>query len=333
MVKRYKIIILTILLLCIVSFSNVIIKSTKAWGPVSHMMLISKSLERAKEINVDSEILRIIYGNIKWFWCGYNFPDVTVILYYTEFKSYHDTHKLLFYEQLWNLATSLNSENAKAFTIGVGTHLLQDSIIHNYYIPRKIRETFVQNNIIHPVTEALIESKYISMNATAQAIAANAFTVWRVPMDDCKIIDETGTERYLTPAEFVKEATGIDYTTQAQIFEQILSEGNFYSEKGYWVPGGAEGYWGLYKAFANFLKDFLPIEDYEQFAEETISVTAKWFAEGTPDPDSLATYMNQLDATGIDALMEADRFVVNWAITAIVGFIIIVIIFYRWRRS
>jgi len=331
--RKVKICVLTIL------FSSILISSTtiqkaEAWGPVSHLMLVTEAIDRAKQINPNSEILRIITANQMYFYCGFMFPDVTVIEYYTEFQSYQDTHMLAFYDMLWTFAESKASDEAKAFTIGIGTHLLQDSFIHNYYIPTKIRSTLITNNIIHPVTEAVIESKYINQNATAQAIAAAAFTAWNKPFDDFTYTDEQGT-RYISPVEFVKIALGRDYTEQARSFEALLSPsgGGFYSEEGYWVPGGMAGFWGLYQAFAGVLMNFLSVEDYQTYKETTLQKTAEWYASGQASKQGLNTYMESLNPTGIDALNEANAYVAQWFVFMMVLSVVIGAIYVKRKRG
>ena len=305
-------------------------KPAYAWGPVSHLMLTQEAIARAKTMNADSEIIRLITKYQSWFYCGFMFPDVTVIKYYTEFKSYHNTHVLTFYDTLWKFAVEKNSEQAKAFVIGVGTHLIQDSIVHNYYIPAKIKNTLIQNSVIHPVTEGVIESKFISNNVTAQQLAINSFSMYQSPFTDM--------DPQLTPVEFVKQAFGgsetYDYENQANTFSTLLgSKNTIYGEGGYWVPsGGLEGLWGLYKSFAGVLQNFLSVSDYEQFREKTVEQTAEWYAYGSPTADGLNSYMNQLDPSGIDSLRSADSYVVQWFFVIAIITSLLAFVYYKRKK-
>jgi len=126
-----------------------------AWGPNTHLWIVKRALEDAS----DSPIKRIIMENLDAFYCGLMAPDMAVIYYYTNFESYKSTHSWSFYHELSKLA---RTDDEKAFVYGVACHLIQDAYTHNYFIPRKIMETQIQNAFIHPIVEGVVETKYLT---------------------------------------------------------------------------------------------------------------------------------------------------------------------------
>ena len=295
----------------------------KAWGPITHVYYTNDVLKHVTGTYLTS----IIESNKEWFLCGMMYPDVTVLYYYTEWTAYSATHAWEFQRRLWNDAVNKHSEQAKAFAIGVGTHLLQDSVTHNYWIPEKIRGTFVQNNIIHPLSEGLLEAELAGADPLAEAIASTSFTYWNKPFSDSDAFYDPSKGRNLTPVEWTDSILGASFQDEASLFNTILYGGEFYT-KGYAIPETG-GLWGLYKGFSNLVKNFVSTEDAEPYINMTIQITIDWYRNGLgPDPSN---FVAQTDPTGYGSLMSADAFVANVTIAIVVA-ICLVIFYYYYRR-
>jgi hypothetical protein len=328
----YKLIRITILIFLVLTtiFNLPYTKVTPkvyAWGPLTHLVLTEKALNQTPM----NTLKAIIVNNYEWFKTGLMYPDVTVIYYYTEFKSYRATHDWsVFYKTLWSDAEARASEQAKAFALGVGTHLLQDSIIHNTYIPLKIKQTLVPNNIIHPTVEAIFEAKLIADYPLIQARAEESFVLWDNPFTDI------GMEG-LTPVEWANQILGkVDdpstledesFTDEASLFNQILYEGGFKSSfMGYSFGRQAGWLWTVFKGFSQILKYALPMEDAQDYMDETVLKTVEWYtSEQFLEPGSFSAG----DPTGIVELQTADGFVTVWTYVIIILLTLIIIYYYR----
>ena len=314
----------TLMITAFIFLMLMFIQKAYAWGPVTHTVYSSNALETA---NQDSSIVKIIQANREWFDCGLMFPDVTVIHYYTKFASYQATHAWSFYDALYADAIKRNSPQAQAFAFGVACHLLQDSIVHNGYVPSKIRGTLVQNNIIHPVVESIIEAKLIDESPEAKARAEASFVPYNQEFADAGMYDST-KKRNLTPCEWAFTILGKDFTSEADTFNVILTGGSFY-DTGYVIPGG-DALWDIYRGFASFLKNIINVEDYEPYKQTTIQRTVDWFNSEQPGNPQM---YSGLDPTGWMSLADADSNVVQWTIVIMVLFILFGILIIRWRRG
>jgi len=296
--------------------------TTKAWGPITHVYYTERALKQSST----STITEIIEKHKDYFYTGVMYPDVTVLYYYTEWTSYSATHAWEFQRRLWQDAKDRGSEEAMAFALGVGVHLLQDSITHNYWIPYKIRTTFVQNNIIHPLSEGLLEAKLASEDPQAEFIASKAFIMWNVPFSDG---DWSDWGYNPTPAEWCDRILGNPgFLDECATFSDILGSGSFYT-KGYVIPESG-GIWGIYKAISDAIAPFVSTDDANQYINQSIEVTVKWFSEG--QGDNPIVYVGEVDPTGYDALKSADNFVVNWTITVTIIFILLAVVYYFKKR-
>jgi hypothetical protein len=316
------------LLFLTVTFSA---KTEKAygWGPCTHIYFT----ERALKIAGNTTLTNIIYKNKDWFMCGMMYPDVTVIYYYTEWKSYRATHAWTFQDELWRQAQDSNDDRAKAFALGVAVHLLQDSITHNFWIPEKIRGTFVQNNIIHPLSEGLLETRLISEDPLTQAMSIHSFELWNRPFDGCKYFYRDWKGGYLSPVEWADEVLGRtaqdSFTDEASTFNTILSGGEFYT-KGYVIPQ-AGGWWSIYRGFSDFIRPLVSTKDADKYINQTISATVDFFRYGRgDDPEA---FIGQYDPTGYDALKAADNYVVTWTIAIVIIVIAILAVWYRRKAK
>ena len=332
--KKY-IIPLLISILCLMLLMNST-SNVYAWGPISHAGMISEAVNLCGK---STEAYRLISGNDKFFWEGVMFPDVTVLHYYTTFTSYQNTHTWGFYTALWSKASTSNSDQAKAFALGVGTHLLQDAIVHNKYIPEKIQQYFTQNAIIHPLVEAQIEGKFATVGADWYSLAStekaqNSFL--KILVD--KFTDSADLAAY-NPAEFaIKIGLGftegsqdwITYIQDTGNFTSILNGGSFYSEKGYSTSGEL---WGIYKAGGAIIQNFVNIADVQIYKDQTVNQTVAWYNSGNYNDapkNFVPTKLN--DPTGIDSINIANSYVMTWYIFGFICFAVIITI-WSYRRK
>jgi len=318
---RFKLVIVIFLVTVLLTISGFRVQKAKAWGPITHIYYTELALKQCGE----SYIVQIIRNNKEWFYCGLMYPDVTVIYYYTQWVAYSSTHAWEFQRRLWQRAYDAGSERAMAFALGVGVHLLQDCITHNYWIPQRIRTTFVQNNIIHPLSEGFVETRLAgsgTLGALARTLSINAFSKWNEKFDDGTVLSD------YTPVELCEETLGyLGFEDEAATFNTILQGGEFYT-KGYAIPE-AGGLWTMYRWISDILKS-LPFitatPDADPYINKTIEVTVEWFMNGPPDnPQAI---VGEYDPTGEEALKSADAFVVNTTIMTTVAFFVIVFLYY-----
>lgn len=239
--------------------------SAYAWGPNTHVWIVEQALEQAG----DTYVTRVITENIDAFYAGLMFVDCTVFYYYTDWESYQSTHSWSFYEKLRDAAVS---EGELAFTYGVACHLLQDSISHNYFVPRKIESSGIQNALVHAPVEAVVDS-YRVMPQTAGSML---FIDDYLPLVN-RVLDE-------------------DFTGEAHLLRDILAGGSFYGSA--FTPSKEQGWaWGLYRAFFNGIKIFSS-EHTPPELEMAVQYTVNFFKSEQVPP---------LDPTGAPSLRAADE--------------------------
>lgn len=329
--KKVKVVTVATFTLTLLLFLSCKVETVKAWGPMTHIYITEQAIEIVKKQGT-SELLNIILENDRnyaYFKCGLMFPDVTVIYYYTEWKSYQATHSWLRQTDMWELAVSSGSRQAMAFALGVGAHLLQDAIVHNYYIPNKIRSTLVLNNIIHPVVEGIVETKLLEIDKWLEDRTINSFAVYNVPFSD-------GDERVKdkTPIEFAASVIGtsLNWQTLSSQFNNILSGREFgaSSFKGYSFQKQAGPLWDLYKGVAQVLKFTMSEENYKPYVDEAIAKTVEWLLSNRGGEPG-AFVGGDVDPTGNTALTEADNEITKLT-TAIIVLLILFVFFIYYRK-
>ena len=326
--------ILSLLLLTVLALET---SKVHAWGPVTHVYYTRKALERAKGMPIAS----LVEQYYDWFLCGMMFPDVTVIYYYTQWKAYSATHAWTFQSNehgspgLWQDAVAKNSKKAMAFAIGVGVHLIQDCVTHNYYIPMKIRVSMIQNNIIHPLTEGFVETKLIDdpeIGYLCKAESSRAFVLWNKPIDDSEGFRKPdGT--YMTIIEWTNKILGgVDFSKEAGIFDTILSQGQFYT-KGFAIPREAGGWWSFYGTISDIISFFVKVDDAEPYIQKTIEITANYFKADISYGGRPLDFIGEFDPTGYEALKSADSYVVTTTIIVTVIAAAVIMVYHHKRRK
>lgn len=302
-----------------------------AWGPISHCGLISNAISDPTLINGLAK--RLITEQTRYFWEGVMFPDITVLHYYTSFDLYGNTHEWSFYNRLWTAADgTLQSDQARAFALGVGTHLIQDAIIHNGYIPDKIKQYLTQNSILHPIIEADIEGLFLSggrwYTFESQTRAQNAFISVDQPFTDPRAITYLELDGEKRPIDFaiqkgllftnVTSSEYLGYVKDAHDLVGFLGTPDFYGT-GYVI---SPELWGIYQAAGSVIKNFVSISDIEPFYNSTWKSTVNWWnhEENIGHPEE---YVNSptgsTKPSGSVSLNEANFYVTTWFIVIIVA--------------
>lgn len=265
------------------------LNSVSAWGNNLHTNL---SL-RAIALENNTLISQIIQTNIDACYSGLVYADVGIFYYYTNFKQYAGLHNYNVVDEMLRIA---RNDRDRAFAYCYKLHLAEDSISHNFYIPAQIKKTKLPNYIIHPIMELKVEGYYLT--PTAQRLM----------------------ERHKEFDWLVEQATGKDWSVDADNLNSILGGGEFY-EKAYahesttWF-GRAQN--GLYKIIALFVSDKSTV-DYQNLAIQE--------ARGV-----LRGETNQYDPSGEAALNSADRATMLWLYIG--SFVAIVVIFIiSWRKG
>jgi len=286
-------------LVLVVSLALTTVPSEKvyAWGPNTHMWITLKALEDAG----DSPIKRIVKANLDAFYCGLVAPDIAVIYYYTNFESYKSTHSWSFLREISKLA---RTDAEKAFVHGVACHLIQDAYAHNYFVPRKVLETQLQNAFIHPLVEAGVETHHLAPEA----------------MGSMTYIDE-----YLW---MINEATGRDWSYEANFLKVAVAGGRFY-DKAYTVPE-SDPLWNLYKGLAAFVGGLVDVRDSESDLQLAIQKTVEYLENGVTPP---------LDPSGSSKLAEVDAqlttttWIIRGVFTASAGLVLYRFVYRKKRRK
>ena len=268
-----------------------------AWGPNTHVSITLHALEDAG----DSPITRMVKANTDAFLCGLVSPDIAVIYYYTNFESYKSTHSWSFLQELSRLA---KTDAEKAFVHGVAVHLIQDAYTHNYFIPRKIVQTQLQNAFIHPLVEAAVETQHLTPETTGSMTYINEY-LW-----------------------MINEVTGRDWTYEADFLRAAVAGGRFYSQA-YTVPE-SDPLWNFYNSLAGLVGKFVDVRDAEGDLMLAYQKTVEYLENGVTPP---------LDPSGSSRLAEADgqltttTWIMRGAFTAAVGFAFYKFVYLKRRKK
>jgi hypothetical protein len=302
-----------------------------AWGPTSHCGIIS-SVIASPEL-IEGQAKSLIINQDRYFWEGVMFPDITVMHYYTTMQKYSSTHEWQFFKDLWVAADqTLKSDEARAFALGVGTHLIQDAVVHNSYIPSKIRQYFTQNMIIHPLVEGQIEGKFLDPSDpwytyAAKARASSAFISVELPFGDQSTFNYIANEKkrpidfgiqyglHFNPTD--EEYAGYEYDTMQ--LKTYLGTPDFYS-KGFIISSQL---WGLYQAVGGVVKYFVNVNDLMPYYNKTVEATVGWYNDPVNrlNPENFVSGVGGATPSGLDALNDANSYVTTWFI--VLGFLVI----------
>jgi hypothetical protein len=332
--------------------------SVYAWGPNTHMYINEKVLE-APELE-NSPIVAIIKQNEACFSAGFQATDISIIYYYTEGKKYEATHSWRFQKAM--LASATN-DCERAFAYGIAAHLIQDSVAHNTFVPDKIRQTLIQNNIIHPVEEGKIEAWVIKNNPGI--FEKNKHSLDRL-LEDPQLIDKMQDQIYFSvgiivdverDAQTMSDAFGSPDGFYTQLFKlpdvyKDFSEGNVVMGAVFFIIAVGLIFLSLFKLrvreniilrifgyllllisiiiliiavllLTGGITGWVNIADAEEYIDASIERTVYLFQPA--NWEKRVTY----DPTGFDALARADSDIGIWFYMGM-GLIVFIIMFGGW---
>jgi len=281
-----------IMILMMITVLSLQVVPVESWGPNTHIFITKTAMPQLQ----GTEAYELYSKYPDAFTAGLFFVDSTIIYYFLDFKSYQSTHSWSFLERLWAKA---DTPRERAFAYGVAFHLIQDSISHNEYIPRKILETNIQNGIIHPLVEASVEAKYV-MPETPTAMES---------------IDE------FIPLTI--ECLGKDMTREAHLLRDIIRTGGFYKD-GY-APPEDDLKWQIYKYLLNFANAQIDTSDHNPYLDRAVIFSVAYAQNRLP---------GAYDPSGAIALGNANNQLTtnSFLIYGVFG-VIVLIIFLRMRRK
>jgi hypothetical protein len=225
-------------------FSLVLTPSVLSWGPNYHYNITMDALAQAK----DSLIKQTIENNMDGCLSGLSYPDVGIFYYYTDFKEYAGLHNYNIVDEMLRIATN---DQQRAFAYCYKIHLAEDAVSHNYIVPQAIRQYKLPNYVVHPIVELKLEG--LRLNPIANRLM----------------------ERHTMFDEFFAQASGKDWSTDAEKLNTVIGGGNFYA-KGF-TPGESGTWWaglqnGFYSFLGNFVSDKSVIDYYKLSLNEAILV-------------------------------------------------------------
>lgn len=207
---------------------------------------------------------------------GMEAPDVAVIYYYTSYKSYKATHDWNWQEKLMELAKTPEEE---AFAIGVGLHLTEDGVSHNFFVPEKIRKYKLNDFIIHPVVELRIDPKFYDPVASHSLDKIEDF----LPL--------------------MKEASGgKDWTEEAKLLRAAIAGESFY-DNAYTIPEDKSLYFKFYGWLNRFIAPYINIDaDVESIKQMALDEVENYYKGTKPI----------VDPAGTKTLRDADKSADFW---------------------
>ena len=270
--------------------------SVRAWGPYTHTLISEEAFKRVEQIDPTNSVLRAIKNYRQAFNIGLMIPDVAIIYYYTRFETYRSTHSWSWAELLVRTAAT---EEERAFAYGAMFHLIQDTVSHNWYIPKKLREKLIANAVLHPIVEAKVEARAV------QALGVvGAYSMY-------------GYEKFLP---LTKETLGRDVSSEAAILNTALGGGELaFYENAYVIPGTTLLY-KVYQRVTPYISAATSVEDAEPFLEETIERTVRYMLYGERPLE---------DPVGEQKLADADSYI-RRVQTAVAGFVVLLILLGMW---
>lgn len=253
-----------------------------AWGPQTHYYIVTQALEQSPDTLIED----IIEDNWNACLAGIQYPDVGIFEYYTNFKDYQALHNYNTVDRMLSLA---KTDEDRAFAYCFKMHLAADAVSHANYVPGRIRATKLPNYLLHPIAELKIEGYYL---------------------------DEVGFRLMEDHRRFdwlVEEASGRDWSGEADKLNTILGGGNFYAEG--FVPTSVTLFAKAQNVFYKLLKIVVPEKTGKEYIDYSIKECVAVLRGETGD----------IDPSGEQALRAADSETQIWLY--VISFIIIAILF------
>jgi hypothetical protein len=281
---KNKLIILLLVLVCLIPI-------VYAPGPYTHFDIISNALKDAP----DGYIKQTIMDNMDGCYAGLEYPDVGIFYYYSDYKEYTGLHSYNVVDNLLSLAG--DNKKFQAFAYCYKIHLASDGISHNYYVPLAIRQYHIENWVIHPIQELKIEGQYT---------------------EEGKNIVPKMMERHSEYDKLMQDATGKDWSKDADSLNGIMGGDNFYSEA--YTPN-TQTFMGTFQVYAyKFVGIFVQKATGQDMVKMAIDASIRTIGGGT----------EPLDPAGTQALKDADKsaYFLQYLFSAV---IMIFLIWLLWR--
>jgi hypothetical protein len=218
---------------------------------------------------------------------GFEYPDVGIFEYYTNFKDYAGTHNYNVPDEMLRIA---KNDRERAFAYCYKLHLAEDSVSHNFYVPVQIKRTKIPDYIIHPIAELKIEGRYLDPRANHMM------------------------ERHAEFDKLMEAATGRDWSGEAEKLNTIIGGGQFYS-KAYNPDTGTS--WGAIQNWAyTLIAKVVPITD-----EVDLKKLAQEEARAV-----LRGETNDLDPSGESAIIAANSQTQIWLYGGSIAIIVAILV-------
>lgn len=266
----------------LVIFFFITISSVSAWGPNVHLNIFEKALNLENSTLI-SQLTRANYDACL---SGLVYADVGIFEYYTNFKSYKGLHNYNTVDEMLRIA---KNERERAFSYCFKAHLAADGVSHNLFVPNAIKSTKLPNYIIHPIQELKIEGRYLDPRANRMM------------------------EKHAEFDDFVKRASGRDWSGEAERLNVILGGGAFYSQA--FNPESSTTFGKVQRGFFLLVSKVVSEETGKDYIALAVEETRAVLRGETPS----------FDPSGEDALRAADAQTQLWLYG--ITFLIIIIIF------
>jgi hypothetical protein len=240
-------------------------------GPNFHFVTVNEILHEAGTNS--TLIAKLINDNFDACLVGFEYPDVGIFEYYTNFKDYAGTHNYNVPDEALRIA---KNDRERVFAYCYKLHLAEDSVSHNFFVPVTIKKTKLPNYLVHPIQELKIEGRYLDPRANHMM------------------------EKHAEFDKLAEKATGRDWSKEAEKLNILIGGGQFYS-KAYNPNTGTT--WGkIQNQFYALLVKVVPIT-----TEVDLAKLCKEEARAV-----LRGETNDLDPSGEFALQSADKETQLW---------------------
>lgn len=275
-------------LIAILMLSVILLPLIGAYGPHTHVDITFDEVEVS-----DSLIASLIKENPDACRAGLLYADSGIFFYYDNFQLYKGLHDYNTADRLLQLA---RDDRQRTFAYCWKIHLAQDGTSHTFFVKAAIERWKIPNYVIHPITELKIEGNHIRLETS------------------------TSLEIHEEFDSLVKEATGRDWSEEAERLNKLIGGNEFYTEG--FTPSGETTFGKVQRAFFNFISLFVSEEKSVPYVQLARDATNEVLEGGTPS----------LDPSGEAALREADSKV------SIISYVIILAIiilgfFIAWRKK
>lgn len=142
-----------------------IMQFTSAWMPSTHRYINSQTLEEVP----NSPVGLIASQYTADYNCGTYLADASVFYYFSEGftsigKEYRSTHSVTFCKRAVALAQRSGDKGELAFAYGLCSHLVEDTISHNEFIPSVVEKSKLVNGLVHALAEEKVDDQIRKIN-------------------------------------------------------------------------------------------------------------------------------------------------------------------------